>query len=118
MAGDDLINDPYGVYQRLRSASPVHRITGPDGSPAWIVTRYDDVRQALQDSRLSLDKRHSTGGYAGFALPPALDANLLNMDPPDHTRLRRLVGSAFTPGRIQRLREPIRKTAEQLLDPL
>ncbi|WUT00247.1 cytochrome P450 [Streptomyces sp. NBC_00708] len=118
MAGDDLINDPYGVYQRLRSASPVHRITGPDGSPAWIVTRYDDVRQALQDSRLSLDKRHSTGGYAGFTLPPALDANLLNMDPPDHTRLRRLVGSAFTPGRIQRLREPIRKTAEQLLDPL
>ncbi|WP_128429072.1 cytochrome P450 family protein [Streptomyces cyaneus] len=116
---DGLIDHPYDVYRRLRDTAPVHRIAGPDGSPAWLVTRYDDVREALADPRLSLDKRHATpGSYRGLALPPALDANLLNMDPPDHTRIRRLVGRAFTPSRIAQLRAPIRQTADRLLDAL
>ncbi|MER5541843.1 cytochrome P450 [Streptomyces sp. CG4] len=114
---DGLIDHPYDVYRRLRDTAPVQRITGPDGAPAWLVTRYEDVRAALADPRLSLDKRHASDGtYKGFALPPALDANLLNMDPPDHTRIRRLVGRAFTPHRVQQLREPIRRTADRLLD--
>ncbi|MFF3912626.1 cytochrome P450 [Streptomyces sp. NPDC001852] len=114
-----LIDQPYDVYRRLRDTAPVQRITGPDGTPAWLVTRYEDVRAALADPRLSLDKRHATPGtYKGFSLPPALDANLLNMDPPDHTRIRRLVGRAFTPRRIQQLREPVRRTADRLLDAL
>ncbi|MDC0769438.1 cytochrome P450 family protein [Streptomyces sp. HD] len=114
---DGLIDHPYDVYRRLRDTAPVHRIAGPDGSPAWLVTRYDDVREALADPRLSLDKRHAAPGtYRGLALPPALDANLLNMDPPDHTRIRRLVGRAFTPRRVDRLRAPVRRTADRLLD--
>ncbi|MFB7498052.1 cytochrome P450 [Streptomyces sp. NPDC056161] len=116
---DGLLDHPYDVYRRLRDSAPVHRITGPDGTPAWLVTRYDDVRTALADPRLSLDKQHATAGtYKGFSLPPALDANLLNMDPPDHTRVRRLVGRAFTPRRVQQLRAPIRRTADALLDAL
>jgi len=116
---DGLLEHPYDVYRRLRDTAPVHRIAGPDGTPAWIVTRYDDVRAALADPRLSLDKRYATAGtYKGFSLPPALDANLLNMDPPDHTRIRRLVGRAFTPRRIEQLRGPIRRTADGLLDAL
>ncbi|WP_405524380.1 cytochrome P450 [Streptomyces canus] len=116
---DGLLDHPYDVYRRLRDTAPVHRIAGPDGTPAWIVTRYDDVRAALADPRLSLDKRYATAGtYKGFSLPPALDANLLNMDPPDHTRIRRLVGRAFTPRRIEQLRGPIRRTADRLLDAL
>lgn len=112
-----LLDDPYAAYAALREAGPVHRITGADGSPAWLVTRYDDVRSALADPRLSLDKRHAgPGGYRGFALPPALDANLLNMDPPDHTRVRRLVVKAFTPGRVETLRAPVRRVADELLD--
>ncbi|MEU3615643.1 cytochrome P450 [Streptomyces sp. NPDC006872] len=114
---DELIADPYPAYARLREAGPVHRITGTDGLPAWLVTRYDDVRRALADPRLSLDKRNAKpGGYRGLALPPALDANLLNMDPPDHTRIRRLVSQAFTPRRVAALRAPIRETADALLD--
>ncbi|MEV5505649.1 cytochrome P450 family protein [Streptomyces orinoci] len=112
-----LITDPYATYAGLREAGPVHRITGPDGRPAWLVTRYADVRRGLNDPRLSLDKRHALPGqYSGFALPPALDANLLNMDPPDHTRVRGLVVKAFTPGRVAKMRAPLAKTAGQLLD--
>ncbi|MFD3377953.1 MULTISPECIES: cytochrome P450 [unclassified Streptomyces] len=119
LLADGLLTHPYAAYERLRDSAPVHRITGPDGSPAWLVTRYDDVRQALADPLLSLDKRHAlSGGYQGFALPPALDANLLNMDPPDHTRIRRLVGRAFTTRRVEQLRVPIRQTADRLLDAL
>ena len=49
-------------------------------------------------------------------LPPALDANMLNMDPPDHTRIRRLVVKAFTKQRVESLRAPVRRTADELLD--
>ncbi|WEB39325.1 cytochrome P450 [Streptomyces yunnanensis] len=112
-----LLDDPYAALAALREAGPVHRIAGTDGQPAWLVTRYDDVRSALADPRLSLDKRHATpGNYRGFALPPALDANLLNMDPPDHTRIRRLVVKAFTPRRVEALRAPVRRIADDLLD--
>ncbi|MGY0064774.1 cytochrome P450 family protein [Streptomyces sp. LZ34] len=112
-----LLEDPHAAYAELREAGPVHRISGPDGQPAWLVTRYDDVRRALADPRLSLDKSNALpGNFRGFALPPALDANLLNMDPPDHTRVRRLVAKAFTPGRVERMREPVRRAADALLD--
>ncbi|MEV5595670.1 cytochrome P450 [Streptomyces sp. NPDC052496] len=111
-----LLDDPYAGYAALRDAGPVHRIAVPDGQPAWLVTRYEDVRRGLSDPRLSLDKRHARNGYRGFSLPPALDANLLNMDPPDHTRVRRLVAKAFTPGRVEKLREPVRRLADSLLD--
>ncbi|MEU6845446.1 cytochrome P450 [Streptomyces sp. NPDC046716] len=114
-----LFQDPYAVYGRLREEGPVHQVTGTDGLPAWLVTRYEDVRQAFADPRLSLDKRHAApGGYRGMALPPALDANLLNMDPPDHTRIRRMVSKAFTPRHVERLRVPVRRAADQLLDAL
>ncbi|MFD9907300.1 cytochrome P450 [Streptomyces sp. NPDC059063] len=114
---DGLLDDPYATYALLRESAPVRRVTGTDGNAAWLVTRYADVREALADPRLSLDKSHALpGNYRGFALPPALDANLLNMDPPDHTRIRRLVVKAFTPGRMERLREPVRRAADELLD--
>lgn len=109
--------DPYTACADLRLTGSVHRVTGTDGHPAWLVTRYEDVRRGLADPRLSLDKQHSLpGNYQGMPLPPALDANLLNMDPPDHSRIRRLVSQAFTPQRVEELRAPVRHTAETLLD--
>jgi cytochrome P450 len=109
--------DPYRAYARWRANGRVHRTATPDGLPVWVVTRYPDVRAALSDPRLSLSKSHAKpGGYRGFSLPPALDANLLNLDPPDHTRLRRLVSKAFTPARTQALRPAVERHAGALLD--
>ncbi|MFE3787919.1 cytochrome P450 family protein [Streptomyces goshikiensis] len=116
---EQLVDDPHSAYARLREAAPVRRIEGTDGRPAWLVTRYDDVRAALADPRLSLDKRNAAeGGYRGLTLPPALDANLLNMDPPDHTRIRGFVTRAFTARRVEQLRAPMRESADRLLDAL
>ncbi|GAA4695463.1 cytochrome P450 [Phytohabitans rumicis] len=89
----------------------------PDGAAAWVVSGYGSVRLALADPRLSLDKRYATG-WVGFRLPPALDANLLNMDPPEHTRIRALVSQAFTPKRVQAMRPRVQRIADGLLDAL
>jgi cytochrome P450 len=114
-----MAHDPHGVFARMREAGPVHPIVAPDGSAAWLVTRYADVQAGLGDPRLALNKAHAkAGGYKGFELPPALDANLLNMDPPDHTRLRRLAGQAFTARRIADLRGELERAAEELADKL
>ncbi|MEU7136333.1 cytochrome P450 [Streptomyces sp. NPDC046261] len=110
--------DPYPVYARLRAEGPVHHVTTPDGAPIWLVLRERDVRAGLGDARLSVDKAHARGGYKGFALPPALDANLLNIGPADHLRLRRLVSKAFTPRRVEDLRERVRAAAGRLADGL
>ncbi|UUV32067.1 cytochrome P450 [Amycolatopsis roodepoortensis] len=123
MAADDdivqfdaqFLSDPDAAYAALRAEKPVHRAVTPDGSPVWLVTRYDDVRAALADPRLSLNKRNAGGGYQGFALPSALDANLLNMDAPNHTRLRSILGRGFTRARVEGLRPRIRESAVELL---
>ena len=112
---DDFARDPYRALARLREAAPVHHVTLPDGSRAWLVTRDAEVRPLLADDRrLSVDKRHSRTGYTGFSLPPALDRNLLNVDGADHLRLRRLVSQGFTPRRVAALRPAITATAERL----
>ncbi|WP_305783971.1 cytochrome P450 family protein [Symbioplanes lichenis] len=116
---DSIVTDPHGVYARLRDEAPIHRFALPDGAYAWIVTRYDDARAALADPRLSLSKTHAgEGAWKGFGLPPALDNNLLNLDPPDHTRLRRLVGKAFTPRRVEAMRPEVERVAAALLAPV
>lgn len=112
------LSDPHAAYAALRSESSAHRAITPDGARVWLVTRYADVRAALADPRLSVDKKHSTTGYAGFSLPPELDANLLNRDGDTHARLRRLIGQAFTPRRAAGLRPHIQHHVDELLSAL
>lgn len=107
--------DPFPIYARLREAAPAHRVSLPGGAPVWVVTRYADVRAALTDPRFSIDKKNGRG-WRGFGLPPALDANLANVDPPDHTRLRRLISQAFTARRVEGLRGRVQEIADALLD--
>ncbi|MEU5269462.1 cytochrome P450 [Streptomyces hygroscopicus] len=112
------LDNPYPRYAQLREESAVHRVALPDGSPIWLVLREEDVRAGLTDMRLSVNKAHSGTGYKGFSLPPALDANLLNIDPEDHQRLRRLVSKAFTARRVEGMRGSVQAAVDRLADDL
>lgn len=94
----------------------MHREFSPSGLPVWQISRYGDVRDLLADPRLS--KQPATASSARSAGPAGLQDNLVNADPPDHTRLRRLVNKAFVPARIAALEPLIRATAEDLIDGL
>lgn len=111
--------DHESVAQRLH-AEPggVHCTQLAGGERVWVVSRYDDVRNLLADPRLALSKKASAAGYQGFGLPPALEANLLNLDGEDHARLRRLVASALTARRVEGLRERVQARADALADGL
>ncbi|MEV6951143.1 cytochrome P450 [Streptomyces sp. NPDC051183] len=113
---DSFAKDPHAVWARLRQAGSVHRVELPDGLKVWLVTHERDVRAGLPDARFSVNKRHSTTGFSGFSLPPALDRNLLNVDPDDHLRLRRLVAKGFTPRHVDMLRESIQEAVDGLID--
>ncbi|WP_299540479.1 cytochrome P450 [uncultured Streptomyces sp.] len=121
--GWEFATDPYPAYAWLRENSPVHRTTLPSGVEAWLVTRYADAKQALADSRLSKDPVHHAGsdhakGRTGIPgeRKAELTTHLLNIDPPDHTRLRRLVSKAFTPRRVAEFAPRVQELADQLID--
>ncbi len=115
--GDRYFQDPLRVFARMREKSAVNSVITPEGQRAWLITRYEDVRKALADPRLSKDWRKLRS--PGFVPDPSvgfLMAHMLNADPPDHTRLRRLVQKAFTPGRVAALRPRIEAITASLLD--
>src|ERR1700733_5154556 len=103
IAASEFKANPFPVYRRLREESPVHRVTLPNGQSAWLVTRYDDVVAALKDERLAKNhfrvltaEQHARRPWIPASFRP-LGRNMLNVDPPDHTRLRGLVQQAFSP---------------------
>ncbi|WUH90049.1 cytochrome P450 [Streptomyces sp. NBC_00433] len=104
--------DPYPTYARLRAEGPVHRVITPEGDTTWLVVGHEAARAALADPRLGKDFRNlSTDAYS---LPA--NANMLNADPPEHTRLRRLVAREFTPRRVAALQPRIQQITDELLD--
>ena len=115
-------DDPFGHFAAARARCPVQKVRLADGHPAWLVLGYDAARQALGDPRISKDMLaalEADGDVAAEGLPgPEFSRHMLNVDPPDHTRLRRLVSHAFTPPRIAALEPAIRSIADSLLDEL
>lgn len=107
--------DPGAQYDRLRAACPVARVTAPSGDEVFLVTGYDEVRTVLGDARFSREATLRPGAPR-LAAPPQRFKSLLNMDPPEHERVRRLVAREFTPRRVALLRPRIREHAEDLLD--
>ncbi|QIS09494.1 cytochrome P450 [Nocardia arthritidis] len=90
----------------------------PGGQEVWVVSGYDEVAGLLADSRLSLDKRNSGGGYTGFGLPAALDRNLLNMDGDTHGRVRRLAAPAFSRRSAESLRSAVNRITASVFEAL
>ncbi|MFE1951203.1 cytochrome P450 [Streptomyces sp. NPDC059524] len=101
-------------FTRLREQCPVQRVALPYGGEGHLVSRYADVKQVLSDRRLS---RAAT---VGLDVPRTVrevtaPGHLLAMDPPEHTRLRRLVASAFTERAVQRWRPRVQEIVDGLI---
>jgi cytochrome P450 len=122
IASPEFKANPYPFYARLRAEAPVYRVTLPSKQTAWLITRYDDVVMALKDERFAKNKLNALTPEQAAKQPwvPAmfkpLERNMLDLDAPDHTRLRALVHKAFTPRLIEQMQERIQKLADELLD--
>jgi cytochrome P450 len=118
----EIRDDPFGHFAQARARCPVQKARLADGHPAWVVLGYDAARQVLGDPRISKDMVAAladNGDVVAEGLPgPEFSRHMLNVDPPDHTRLRRLVSRAFVPARIAALEPAIRAIADDLLDEL
>ncbi|HEV7651185.1 MAG TPA: cytochrome P450 [Actinophytocola sp.] len=111
-------------YRRLREVRPVSRVRHFNGTLAWLVTRYDDIKAVLGDPRISNDPSHQTrlNTTAAPGLPPEylryLGRSVSMMDAPNHTRVRKLVSKVFTARRVQQLRPRVQELTDDLLDSL
>jgi cytochrome P450 len=108
----EFIANPYPTYHRLRAEEPVHH--NPLGF--WVLTRYEDVLGALRDPRFA---KEAIAAFvaARFGIAPAgIGLSMLDRDPPDHTRLRGLVSTAFTPRVVEMLRPHIQRIVDGLLE--
>ncbi len=116
-------SNPQAVYEQMRNTEPVYHTIGPiSGSTFWVLTRYDDCVNMLKMPQVGKEVRkhmppellarfpEPTGPFA------AIGRHLLDIDPPDHTRLRSMVHKAFTPGIVENLRPRIQQIADDLID--
>jgi cytochrome P450 len=115
--------DPYPTLAALREEAPVFY---EESLGRWFVTRHPDVRACLRDRRLGRNYRHvgSDEEFGAEPLDPRLQAfwdterwSLLWLEPPEHTRIRKLVAAAFTPRSVESLRGPAKELAHELLEP-
>src|SRR5882757_10268027 len=115
----EVLADPYPLYKRLRTESPVH---WDPYLHAWIATRYADVITVLH--RFSANRTPTPEQFAAIGLAElgplaqVMVKQMLFMDAPDHARLRSLAATAFTPARVENLRFHIREILDDLLEPL
>ena len=113
---------PFPFFARLRASDPVYRTTLPDKTAVWLITRYDDVTALLRDERFTKNRRSALTKEQLRKLPwtppmfRPLERNMLDLDPPDHTRLRSLVQKAFTPGLVEQMRSRTQAISDDLLD--
>ncbi|MEV8225706.1 cytochrome P450 [Streptomyces sp. NPDC079167] len=109
----DFSANPYPYYAKLRAEGPVHLVRTDDFERVWMIVGYEEARAALADQRYSKDWR-TTASFSGTSNP--INANMLEMDAPHHTRLRKLVAREFTARRIEALRPRVEQITGDLLD--
>lgn len=118
--------NPQAAYAQMREIEPVYRVFGPrTGNPIWFITGYEEAVSALKNQAFGKDlwTGLKPDVYSRYGSPPdpqdmyaVVNRHLLNVDPPDHTRLRGLVHKAFTPRMVENLKPRIEQIAEDLLD--
>ncbi|MGW2013673.1 cytochrome P450 family protein [Streptomyces sp. NPDC001927] len=111
--GADFTANPYPYYAKLRESGPVHHVRMPDGWEFWLVVGHEEGRAALTDPRLV--KSPSVIGFTPID-EEVIGPNLLAVDPPDHTRLRKLVAREFTARRVEALRPRVQELADELVE--
>jgi hypothetical protein len=115
----EVLANPYPLYARLRTEAPVY---WDPYLHAWVVTRYADVITVLHHfsaNRTPTPEQLVAIGLAEMApVAQVMVRQMLFMDAPDHTRLRGLASTAFTPARVEALRSHIREILDHLLEPL
>ncbi|MET9096959.1 cytochrome P450 [Streptomyces cyaneofuscatus] len=115
------LSDPYPALARLRQSAPVSVLHSDGGLRLWIIPRYADVRAALFDRRFAQDVRRAQAladsRVEGVNLGSEI-THMLSSDPPDHTRLRRVVQAAFSRKRVEAMRPMIERITLELLDGL
>jgi cytochrome P450 len=113
------LDDPFPLFAEVRELGAVHHVTLADGHAAWLIVRYEEAMAALNDPRLSKDMHAALArgsGVVAEGLPgPDFARHMLTVDPPDHTRLRRLVAGAFSPRRVEALRPRVQVVVDDLL---
>jgi cytochrome P450 len=116
--GADYFQHPLAYFNRMREEGPVTPVALPHGDRAWMVTRYAEVRAALADSRLHKDwaGKLTSPDWVPDEVTGYLSVHMLNTDPPQHTRLRKLVTKAFTGRRVAGLRPRVEAITASLLD--
>ncbi|WP_406169430.1 cytochrome P450 [Streptomyces canus] len=110
---------PPPAMMKLHAEDPVSRVRLWDGSVHWLVTRYDDQRALYGDPRLSVDTTRPGFPYLNEAFRETAAKNppsFLNMDDPDHARIRRMVTGAFTVKRIEAMRPAVQRMTDDLID--
>ncbi|GAB1642144.1 cytochrome P450 family protein [Krasilnikovia sp. MM14-A1259] len=115
-------SDPYPVLHRMREQAPVHRLVhAPSGRAYWYLTRYADVQRALHDPALGrqLDRlpEHLAALHRRWESDPLamVRRNVFNLDPPDHTRLRRLIAPAFGARTVAAIEHRIEQVVDDLV---
>ncbi|NLU69147.1 cytochrome P450 [Streptomyces sp. HNM0574] len=111
--------EPPAGLDALRAEQPVSRISLPDGGRAWLVTRYADARAVLGDQRFSSDTTrpgYPLSGMTGGAPVSGAARGFIRMDPPEHTRLRRMVTREFMVKKVEALRPTLQRFTDELVD--
>jgi pimeloyl-[acyl-carrier protein] synthase len=113
----EVLANPYPLFHRLRTEDPVH---WDPYLHTWVVTRYSDVVEVLHtfsaERTHTPEKLNAMGLSAMTPIAQLMVKQMLFMDPPQHTRLRKLASHAFTPARVAVLRDHIREIVGRLLD--
>lgn len=113
--GEPVRLDMDPLYAKLRREEPISRVRLPYGGEGWLVTRYADAKLVLADPRFSRAATVEREDIPRTTPQPAARNSLLSMDPPEHSRLRKLVAKAFTARRVEQLRPRAQQIVDQRL---